>query len=193
LKTITCRCCGIKLNADATTDLDGNYYCDDCLAKVKANTGNVSPSIAFILSLFPGLGHMYIGFIQKGLLLMIIFAGTWILGDALNGLPLPAILIFYAAFDALKTAKAVNRGEKINDFDWQVYFTGEAKRRGRYPNTSLLWGLALAAAGIILLLRNLGFYIPDLSIYWPVLLIIGGLWLIFTYIRGLFSPKANDE
>ena len=64
---------------------------------------------------------------------------------------------------------------------------------------SVFWGLALVAAGAVLLARNIGYDIPiwtGIATYWPVLLILWGGAKIVDYIRirrrgedrPLFSP-----
>jgi len=78
-----------------------------------------------MLSMIPGLGHMYMGLLTRGITLMILFVGvfgvTLFLGMILDTisililwLALPIIWI-YGMFDALALLGARQKGEQIND------------------------------------------------------------------------------
>jgi len=81
--------------------------------------------VTFVLSIVPGLGHVYLGLPYKGMGLMAIFFG-WIFclfvltsvgrmhgGEALLFLaPIPVIW-FYSMFDALILNQRINEGEKL--------------------------------------------------------------------------------
>jgi hypothetical protein len=74
--------------------------------------------LTFILSMFPGVGHYYLGLMNRGLQFMLFFLGFIVAGSFL-GIPelaafIPAIW-FYALFDALQMAGAINAGENVED------------------------------------------------------------------------------
>ena len=80
--------------------------------------GQSSPAAAFLLGLFPGLGAIYNGQYNKGLIQIAIFASI-IVGFASDLDPgfivmlaiFLAGFIFYCAFEAMRTAQARNAGE----------------------------------------------------------------------------------
>jgi len=142
-----------------------------------------SPGLAGFLSLFPGLGAIYNGQVSKGFLFIIIFAGLITLQEHAGlqpfvGLLLPAFII-YAIIDAVQTAKRINMGaaggeevEKIKEEVPQVVRTG-----------SIFWGLILLVLGVILLLANFDVINYDTLLdFWPVLVIILGLKLVYNYL-----------
>lgn len=142
-----------------------------------------SPALAGLLSLFPGIGAIYNGQVYKGFLFIIIFAGLITLQEhggiqPFVGLLLPAFII-YAIIDAIQTARRINMRaaggeevERIKEEVPQVIKTG-----------SIFWGLILLALGVILLLANFDVINYDtLFDFWPVLVIILGLKLVFNYV-----------
>ena len=142
-----------------------------------------SPALAGFLSLFPGIGAIYNGQVQKGFLFIIIFAGLITLQrqgeiQPFVGLLLPAFIV-YAIIDAIQTANSINRRaaggievERIKEVVPQVVKTG-----------SIFWGLILLGLGVILLLANFDVIDYDtLFDFWPVLVIILGLKLVYNYV-----------
>jgi hypothetical protein len=142
-----------------------------------------SPVLAGFLSLFPGVGAIYNGQVYKGFLFIIIFAGLITLQDRgeiqpFVGLLLPAFII-YTIIDAIQTANRINMRaaggeevERIKEELPQVVKTG-----------SIFWGLILLALGVILLLANFDVIDYDtLFDFWPVLVIILGLKLVYNYV-----------
>lgn len=144
----------------------------------------VSPGTAMLLSLFPGVGHLYLGLFNKGLLLMIAFVVSIPLSDAIG--PLPAIVVFYAAFDALHLARLVNEGNKPVDLDLAAFVGGDFS--GNW--TTIIAGIFLISIGTMFFLRNFGIFI-DLNLFWPLLLIVLGIWMIVNFFRG--NGKKNDS
>ncbi len=142
-----------------------------------------SPVLAGFLSLFPGLGAIYNGQVYKGFLFIIIFAGLITLQERAEiqpfiGLLLPAFVI-YAIIEAVQTANRINLRsagkEEVEEIKEEV---PQAIKTG-----SVFWGLVLLALGVILLLAN--FEVIDyeaLLDFWPVLVIILGLKLIYNYL-----------
>jgi hypothetical protein len=142
---------------------------------------------AGILGIIPGLGHLYLGLMQRGAVLF----GVWVLLITLashshgNG-PFPGILIpFWMVFsiiDAVQQARAINATGApmpgILGEDKPVRVSG-----------SLTAGILLVLIGGFLLLAN--FVTIDLSFlvdWWPALLVLFGLWQIFAY----WKSKQDD-
>jgi hypothetical protein len=74
--------------------------------------------LTFILSAFPGVGHYYLGLMNRGLQFMLFFIGGIVIGSFLDMPELAAflpVIWFYALFDALQMVQAINSGQKIED------------------------------------------------------------------------------
>ncbi len=76
----------------------------------------------------------------------------------------------------------------------------------QHSNTSRIWsGLIILVVGLVFLLKNLGLYIPDWVVSWPMLLIIigllvgykrrfnGGGWLVLLLIGGFFMTERVTD
>jgi hypothetical protein len=135
--------------------------------------GQSSPAAAFILGLFPGLGAIYNGQYNKGLIQIAIFASI-IVGfasdlDAGFIVMLAIFLagfIFYCAFEAMRTAQAKNAGEVHTD-------PLETWTSGKPVGPMILIGL-----GALLLLNN--FHVLEffrIGRLWPLILIGAGLYM----------------
>src|SRR6266498_5038893 len=73
-----------------------------------------SPGLAGFLSVFPGLGHLYLGLYQRafgfaGVFCLLIFFNSHGRLAVLSG-PATAFVWFFAIIDAVRQAKAINRG-----------------------------------------------------------------------------------
>jgi len=135
--------------------------------------GQSSPAAAFLLGLFPGLGAIYNGQYNKGLIQIAIFASI-IVGFASDLDPgfivmlaiFLAGFIFYCAFEAMRTAQARNAGEVPPD-------PLESWSSGRPVGPIILIGL-----GALLLLNNFHlFEFIRLGRLWPLILIGAGLYM----------------
>jgi hypothetical protein len=136
-------------------------------------SGRSSPAAAFILGLFPGLGAIYNGQYNKGLIHIAIFASIIVALSSELGAGLEPMLgiflagfIFYCAFEAMRTAQAKNLGELPSD-------PLESWSSGRPIGPMILIGL-----GALLLLNN--FHVFDfirLGQFWPLILIGAGLYM----------------
>ena len=143
-----------------------------------------SPGLAGVLSMFPGLGHLYLGLYQRAFA----FGGAFILGIGFASHrageffgPLIAFVWFFAIIDAVRQAKAINRGYVAE----AGYAPEEHLRRAATGTAGLTWGVILVGLGVLWLLDR---YI---SIDWsfmetwgtPSALILLGLVLVFSHIR----------
>lgn len=100
-----CANCGNKIDAMAKV-------CPHCGAKsIKKN-----PLVALGLSLiFPGLGQFYNNQNHKGLVLIIGYIVSFLLCLILIGIILVILIWIYGMYDAFISAKAINRGEILED------------------------------------------------------------------------------
>jgi len=142
--------------------------------------GSNSPTIAFILGLFPGLGAIYNGQYNKGLIHIAIFASIIVALSTDIGEGLGAMLgiflggfVFYCAFEAMRTAQAKNAGAVPTD-------PLETWSKERPIGPIILIGL-----GGLLLLNNFRFFdFIRLGRFWPVILIAVGLYMFRNKLTG---------
>jgi hypothetical protein len=152
---------------------------------------SVSPPLAFVLGFIPGVGAVYNGQYAKGLLHVVIFgsiisilsSGAAQGFEPLFGLMIPTF-IFYMAFEAYHTAKKRREGEMVDEFSGLVRARGP---RSRFPMAPVL----LITFGLLFLLDNLDLLkIGRLLRYWPAVLIVLGVYLLFERIaESKYEPK----
>jgi len=142
--------------------------------------GSSSPTIAFILGLFPGLGAIYNGQYNKGLIHIAIFASIIVALSTDIGEGLGAMLgiflagfVFYCAFEAMRTAQAKLAGTVPSD-------PLESWSKERPIGPVILIGL-----GAVLLLNNFRFFdFIRLGRFWPLILIGVGLYMFRNRLSG---------
>jgi len=143
-----------------------------------------SAALAGILSMFPGLGHLYLGLYQRGLafgaafVLAITFASHG-RGEFFG--PAIAFVWFFAIIDAVRQAHAINRGFVADT----GYAPAPQLRRAASGTASLTWGVILVGLGTLWLIDR---YVDiDWSFLdrWgaPAAFILLGLILIVTHVR----------
>src|SRR5215467_2787581 len=123
--TAYCRTCGKALCENCKRDVMGAIYCEPCIA-VRLHGGQPaapvgtpivvssapSPGVAMLLGFIPGVGAMYNGQFLKGFIHVVIFVLLIVAADNISGMfgLLIAFFICYMAFDAYKTAEAIQKG-----------------------------------------------------------------------------------
>jgi LiaI-LiaF-like transmembrane region/B-box zinc finger len=225
-----CRTCGKPLCSSCTRDVKGVIYCENCLAERLSGVqptitppaaGFVSsapaagvpssgpnPTVAGILAgFFPfGVGAVYTGQYAKGLAHLLIFVGL-IVGMGQSD-PLDTICAFAFAFfyvwqiiDAVRTSKAIQVGQPAPDplGLGQAFGAGEKVDTSRIPVAAVV----LIGLGVLFLLRSSGVFEFSVDQFWPVLLILLGVWMfakrwglipsnrVYTHaerMRGLVGP-----
>lgn len=114
--------------------------------------------LTFVLSLFPGAGHMYMGFMKKGVSLMsaffiIIFISSFLdVGQLLFVLP---VLWFYSFFDSINTGYSTD--EEFLKVEDNYLFTLDnfvGRDQKMFMKSRLLAGILLLIFGIFLILKN---------------------------------------
>jgi len=154
--------------------------------------GLPSPFLALVLGLIPGVGAVYNGQYAKGVLHVVVFGGliSVISSGAADGSePLFALLIglmvFYMPIEAFRTARAMERGETVDELSG-LLSSGQSIQR------SPALGVVLIVLGVVFLLHSLRFLrIADLLPYWPVSLIAVGIYLL--YRRVAEAPSREDQ
>lgn len=159
-----------------------------------------SPAAAAILSIvLPGLGNVYNGLVNKGLLHLVIFAGllALLITSAMGGNPVAIVFTslmlagfwFYQIIDSINTAKALNlvaAGEKPADAA-KVDFMPQV-----VPTGSVFWGIILMAVGVLAILANFEVIAWEtLWDFWPVAVIVIGLKLVFDSVVKAKAGKNN--
>jgi LiaI-LiaF-like transmembrane region len=142
-----------------------------------------SPGLVVVLSFLPGLGHLYLGLYQRGIVFFLCFAsGIWLADHADLGILIPFVW-FFCLIDAYRQAQAANQGMAAPS---PATSPGGARRGG-----SLGFGIFLTVLGAILLYNQ--FYPLDLSFlvdWWPLLLVIAGIYLL---IRHFVEDKRRRD
>ncbi len=154
-----CVLCGAAVCHQCQRLIRGRILCANCYAELKQSPNpqqqastlprhsvRYSGCLTFLLSIVPGLGHLYLGHMQKGLTLLVLAVALPFL--------LP-ILIAFSVFDCLHTARRLNSGEKVPDWDIKgVIQSFLFSPGGQKPLATTTWGVLLLLVGGALLLAN---------------------------------------
>jgi hypothetical protein len=157
-----------------------------------------SPGLAFVLGLIPGVGAVYNGQYAKALLHVVIFGV--LISVANNGAsgfePLFGLLIgcfyFYMPFEAYHTAKKRQAGVPVDEFSGVFAQSPFTQRSGasRVP----VGPIVLIAIGVLFLLSNLEINeMRKLMRYWPALLIVMGVYMIYVRLAESREGKENGR
>lgn len=145
-----------------------------------------SPGLAGVLTFFfPfGTGALYNGQIRKAIIFFFVFAGLVTLQTSGQGQPFLGLMLagfyFYQIFDAVQTAKAINRrGLKIEDEAIDLEEIPEMVTSG-----SVFWGIILMLLGGILLFANFEVISYDaVWEFWPLAIIVIGVKFISDFYK----------
>jgi len=143
----------------------------------------ISPGLAFLLGLIPGVGAIYNAQYAKGLIHVVVFGLLISIAESPNSgdiTPIFATLIpcfvAYMAFEAYHTAKRRLAGLAVDEFSSLV-----PMRQSGFPVAPVL----LIASGVLFLLNNLGvLHFNQLFRWWPVLLIALGVYMLYVRLAG---------
>ncbi len=144
-----------------------------------------SPRLAGFLSVFPGVGHLYLGLYQRAFA----FAGAFVILIGLSHRhgeffgPLNFFVWLFAIIDAVRQAKAINRGYAAES----GLASPEQLRKATEGTGALTWGVILVGLGGLWLANR---YV-DLERFWdlmgdwggPAAFILLGVILIATHMR----------
>ncbi len=208
-----CALCGKPLCEACGVSLPSGSYCRECLQEAVAPAGSdgaparrvppKSPFLAFILSLVPGVGHMYLELMQRGLSFTVVFFGAVTASVLLQAGELMAFLgpvvYFYSIFDALQHRRRINAGELVADRPVATWRQVESWLRLRPGQTQTLVAYLLILFGALKLLQNLApwyrifSYNPITSLS-PLLIVGTGLWLLLAgRERASDRPGASSK
>lgn len=141
-------------------------------AQIPAAPRKHSVTIAFLFSLFPGLGAVYNGQNIKALLHFLLIAGSWTLADLFSGTLesvftlLGLALYLFSIIDTTKSARQANRGVDLA-------LEEERIRRTLQERTNLV-GQGLILLGAMVVINTIA---PSIfNRFWPIILIILGGW-----------------
>jgi hypothetical protein len=150
-----------------------------------------SPGLAGFLSCFPGLGHLYLGLYQRafaigGAFILLIALTSHGSGGEFFG-PLIAFVWFFGIIDAVRQAKAINRGQLA-----EAGFAGEQRLKAAAGSGGLTWGVILIGLGSLWLIDR--YFEIDWTFMedWggPAAFILLGLILIVSHVRK--RRREND-
>jgi hypothetical protein len=140
--------------------------------------------------LIPGVGAVYNGHYAKAVFHVVIFGGlvTLIGSGNVSGLEvlfvmLAVMFFLYMPIESFRTARAVKRGEEVDEFSGllSLVFAG---------SHSPAVGVTLIGLGVIFLLQSLGYWrIQNLLPYWPVSLIVLGIYMLY---RRFSEPHWHE-
>lgn len=208
-----CRTCGKGLYEPLPRAVNGTIYCEEHLPMTTQNpaaaeppspytspyvapagpqvNSGVSPGLAFVLGLIPGVGAIYNGQYAKGLIHVVILGVLISVMEtgAASGLePLVGMMIgtfvFYMAFEAYHTAKKRQMGLAVDEFSSLMPSRGAS----RFPAAPIL----VIALGVVMLANNLGlFEVREMLRYGlPLFLIALGAYLL--YVRLNPTPSSGE-
>lgn len=138
-----------------------------------------SPGAAGVLSVLPGLGHVYLGLYQRAAAFFVIWLVAMTIADRSHG-PIGVVVAFWWFFvliDAVRQANAINAsgGPEPNLVSDEL--------KAKIPG-SLGFGIFLILVGIFFLIDR--FVTIDLTFlwdWWPLLVIGFGGWQVFSYYK----------
>ncbi|MCF8012388.1 MAG: B-box zinc finger protein [Clostridiales bacterium] len=188
-------CCDCKepLCSECSYKIGNSTYCYRCLEKtvetVEDNNNNIkndpnkSRFIAFLLSLMPGLGYMYLGLMKKGLETLILFFGTIFVSSIIHlgelvSFVLP-VLFFYSVFDTQNLLSKMKNGIYVADISLLRWEDWGSKNISR--NSIIAYGLI--GLGVVALLNNVMPFVYHnyiLERILPPVIIIGlGVYILY--------------
>lgn len=187
-----CSKCGRPICDQCTLDVNGQVFCKPCMEVDVRRPAprEFSGNARFWLSIFPGLGHLYMGLFQRGMQLLVAFIlGTFILAnlvDALTGF-FVAAMIFFSIFDAREADIRRSQGLEVEDKGFIDIQNLKLEWNARWIGYILIGIGAISLFNV--LVDDLLMIILDSRIYYQVvqaikgslagvLAIAGGVWML---------------
>lgn len=200
-----CRTCGKPLCQACQRSVQGTVVCEEHAPQQvvpasapRVNT-DVSPGLAFVLGLIPGVGAIYNGQYAKGVVHVVIFGLliSIVSSGSVHGLePLFGLLIaiwyFYMPFEAYHTARKRQLGEPVDEFS--SVFPMRTRHRG-LP----IGPIVLIVLGVVFLLNTMEILqFEQIVRWWPVALIALGAYMLYCRLSGgdagpSVPPEAQHE
>src|SRR5215475_249446 len=193
-----CSACDRSLCAACDHRIKGLPYCQDCIvtgietlrrgdfSRPSQRSVEKSPVLALLFGLIPGLGAAYNGQNVKALAHFVAIVGLWTLVDvfyspfsfsfAMAGLT----FYFYSLYDAYTSAQRRRAGEDLMAEDNRIrHFLRERTN---------VWGGLLVIIGVLAIISVVfPHYLSRW--YWPLILIIAGLYLLRGFYRSGYEHR----
>ena len=141
--------------------------------------------VSVILAAFPGLGHIYNGLYQRGIVLFLLAIGAIYLAteEGLMGMVVAFVWLFNI-IDAYRQASLIERGHGA-DLGLQ-----DAPKPPATSQLGLLAGAGLFVIGFLALLdHTFGYDIDRVWEFWPLGLLAAGAWLMI----GAFQQWRRNQ
>ncbi len=200
-----CRTCGKALCEVCRRAADGVIYCQEHApasepvrgaapaSAVQTVRPGISPGLAFVLGLIPGVGAIYNGQYAKGLVHAVIFGMLVSIAEsggdsagALLGILITA-WVFYMAFEAHHTARRRMLGEPVDEFSSLIEFNPRSRS---FP----VGAVVLIVLGVLFLLNTLDILrLGQVLRFWPVALIAVGAYMLYIRIVGDSAPSGDVQ
>lgn len=152
-----------------------------------------SPGLALFLGFIPGVGAIYNGQYAKGLIHAIIFGmlvsivSSNYVGalEPLFGIMI-AVWVFYMVLEAYHTARKRRAGEPIDEFSSLLDLRGGSTR---FPAGAVL---LILLGGVLLLSTTDIISIERLLRFWPVLLIVAGVYMLYARMSAARAADRSE-
>jgi hypothetical protein len=197
---LECRLCGHALCGTCHVEIRGVAYCRDCLAtRVEpdpAPAAAAAPELRSVraagwLSVFPGLGLVYLGQYIKGLVVGLLFVAAIQFADQTEaaGFLIP-FLWFGQIFYAVQEAKRLNRLPAAAAAAAAPVETASSSLEGK---DSAIWGAILVGLGVFFLLDQFDLirFGEVFEKFWPVLIIALGIQILLRGKRPGARPSDS--
>jgi hypothetical protein len=153
---------------------------------------DASPGLALFLGLIPGVGAIYNGQYAKGLVHAVIWGILMSIANSRAAHGMEALWVItvmawwaYMAFEAYHTARKRRAGEPVDEYSSLIDLRG---RSSQVPVAAI----ALIVLGIVLLLNTLDLLdFEYIARYWPVLLIVAGVYLLYNRFSS-HDPEQKE-
>jgi hypothetical protein len=192
-----CSSCGRPICGECLVDLTGMAHCKPCLeTRMRKPTREVSGFARFVLSVVPGLGHLYMGLVNRGLQFM---AGAVLIPFLIATLmprgPFFAFFIagaiFFSIFDAREAHLRMEQGLAVEDKGLIDPQTFKLEWNAKYV------GYALIGIGFLVLYNTflsdfLRLFFRNMSYYHAVVGTIRGMTLgLVAVVAGLYMLRGG--
>jgi hypothetical protein len=196
-----CRNCG-KALTEQEKAVSGAAYCAACEPAMRPHPApaipspapavaadpSISPGLAFLLGLLPGVGAIYNGQYAKGLVHAFVFGLFITIAESSHGMqPILAMMLaaffIYMPFEAYHTARKRMNGEPVDEFSSLVAMKAGASGFPVGPVSIIL-------VGIVFLLNNLEIVrFSQVVRFWPILMIFMGIY----QLRQRMSRRHENQ
>jgi hypothetical protein len=207
-----CMVCGKPVCPQCAVELKNSFYCKECLENKVENVTNgrtafyrprKSKLLTFFLSIIPGVGHMYLGLINKGLTIMcllfaslflvILFSGessmSWFPGFFIPTLSI--VFVSYSIFDSLDITDKINSGR--TDYCDNSLEPAIIKQK-LLENRKLIGCIFLILGAISICSMAFGYLEYIIKAFLGINLSLTSLLLAFVFVAfGIFLIRKSSE